>query len=46
MRDRFSGVSLDDQAVLLMQFQRSYQAAAKLVTTVNDMIGDVIDMIR
>lgn len=46
LRDRISGVSLDEQAILLMQFQRSYQAAARLVTTLNDMAGELMNLIR
>jgi flagellar hook-associated protein 1 len=46
LRDQTSRVSLDEEAILLLQFQRSYQAAAKLVSVLNDMAGDTINLIR
>ena len=36
-RESISGVSLDEEAANLMRFQRSYQAAARIMTTVDDM---------
>ena len=42
LRDQSSGVSLDDQASLLLQYQRSYQAAAQLLTTLNTMMDAII----
>jgi flagellar hook-associated protein 1 FlgK len=32
-----SGVSLDQQAIQLMQYQQGYQASAKVVTTIDQM---------
>lgn len=40
-----SGVSLDAEAVKLMQFQQNYQAVGKLVTVLNDLTRTVIDLI-
>jgi flagellar hook-associated protein 1 FlgK len=34
-----SGVSLDDEAVRLLSFQRAYQAAAKYIQTLNELLG-------
>jgi len=45
-RQQVSGVSLDEEAVLMLQYQRSYQAAAKMVTTLDEMTQTLIDMIR
>ncbi len=39
-----SGVSLDEEDVSLEQYQRAYQAAAKVVSTVDDMLQTIIDM--
>lgn len=36
-RESISGVSLDEEAANLMRFQRSYQAAARIMTTADDM---------
>ena len=43
LRDQSSGVSLDDQASLLLQYQRSYQAAAQLLTTLNTMMDSLFE---
>jgi flagellar hook-associated protein 1 FlgK len=39
-----SGVSLDEEASNMVQYQRAYDAAANVVTTVNDMLYTVINM--
>jgi flagellar hook-associated protein 1 len=46
LRDQTSGVSLDEQAVLLLQFQRSYQATARLLTTLNNVADATINLIK
>jgi len=45
LRDQASGVSLDDQAVLMMQFQKGYEATARLLTTLNSIAETTINMI-
>jgi flagellar hook-associated protein 1 FlgK len=45
LRDQASGVSLDDQAVALLGFQKGYEATAQLLTTLNDIATATIDMI-
>jgi flagellar hook-associated protein 1 FlgK len=44
-RDQISGVSLDQQAILMMQYQRSYQATAEFVSTIDEMMQSTIDML-
>lgn len=39
-----SGVSLDEEMTQLIQFQRSLEAAARIVTTVDEMLQTVINM--
>jgi flagellar hook-associated protein 1 FlgK len=46
MRDSTSGVNLDEELTHMLQYQRSYQAAAKLVTTFDSLIESVINMVR
>ena len=46
LRDEASGVSLDEQAILLLQFQRSYQAIAKLLTTIDSLTESTLNLIR
>jgi flagellar hook-associated protein 1 len=46
LRDEVSRVNLDEEAIALMEFQRAYQATAKLVQTVDEMMETVIGLIR
>lgn len=39
-----SGVSLDEEMTHLLTFQQAYEASAELVTTINQMIGDTLNM--
>jgi len=41
----FSGVSLDEEMTNMIKFQHAYEAAARLVTTVDEMMKTVIDMV-
>jgi flagellar hook-associated protein 1 FlgK len=45
-RQSTSGVSLDEEAVNLVQYQKSFEAAAKLITTGNDLLATIIGMIK
>lgn len=40
-----SGVSIDEEMVSLIKFQQSYQATARLVTTVNELMQILNDML-
>ena len=44
-REEVSGVSMDEEMVNMVQFQSAYTAAAKLVSTVDQMLQTLIDMI-
>jgi len=43
-KDAVSGVSLDEEMANLVQYQQAYQAAARIVTTVNDMVDTVLSL--
>jgi flagellar hook-associated protein 1 len=43
-RDSLSGVSLDEEAANLTQYQRSYQAAAKLLTIADSIMSSAINL--
>ncbi|HZU27790.1 MAG TPA: flagellar hook-associated protein FlgK [Bryobacteraceae bacterium] len=45
-RSQVSGVSLNEQAAALMQFQQSYQAIAKMISVVDSLTSSVIDMVQ
>lgn len=40
-----SGVNLDDEMADMLKFQRSYQAAAKVLNTMDSLMGDLINML-
>jgi flagellar hook-associated protein 1 len=46
LRSQLQGVSLDEEAVHLVELQRAYQAAAKMVTVLDDLTQTTIDMLR
>lgn len=41
-----SGVSLDEEMANMLRFQRSYQAAAKALSTFNSVMDDLLAMLR
>jgi flagellar hook-associated protein 1 len=43
-RASVSGVSIDEELVLLIQYQRAYSAAARIVTTADDMMRTILQM--
>jgi flagellar hook-associated protein 1 FlgK len=45
-RDSVSGVSLDEEAANLIQFQRAYEASARMVATINDILDTTINLGR
>ncbi|MGB8427454.1 MAG: flagellar hook-associated protein FlgK [Desulfobacterales bacterium] len=45
-RESVSGVSLDEEMLNLIKFQHAFDAAAKLVTTVDEMMQTIMDMTR
>lgn len=44
-RQSVSGVSTDEELIKLMNFQQAYTAATKLVTTVDEMLQSVLNMV-
>jgi flagellar hook-associated protein 1 FlgK len=45
-RDSISGVSLDEEMADLTRFQRAFEASARLVTTVDELLQTVVNMKR
>jgi len=43
-RGSISGVSLNEEAANMVQYQRAFDAAAQMVTTINDLLYTVINM--
>ncbi len=44
-RESVSGVNLDEEMVNLVKFQNAYDAAAKIISTVDEMLEQVINMV-
>lgn len=42
-RDSISAVSLDEEGISLLQYQKAYNAAARLMTTLDEAIGTIIN---
>ena len=45
-RDSVSGVSIDEEVANLIIFQRAFQASARLITTMDQLMNDVLNMQR
>lgn len=45
-RSAISGVSMDEEAANLIRYERAYQAAARVITAVNDMTDTAIQLWR
>jgi flagellar hook-associated protein 1 FlgK len=46
LRQQYQGVSLDEEATILMQFQRAYQANSKFLTVLDQLTQSAIDILR
>jgi flagellar hook-associated protein 1 FlgK len=46
LRDGISGVSLDEEAVYLVEFQRAYQATARLIGVLSDLTETTVNLLR
>ena len=45
-RDSFSGVSLNEEAVNMIQYQRSFQATARVMRTLDELLAETMNLIR
>jgi flagellar hook-associated protein 1 FlgK len=46
IRDEISGVSLDEEAIVMLQYQRAYQATARMIATLSALTEETINMMR
>lgn len=46
LRDGLSGVSLDEEMINLIQFQRGFQSSAKFLATVDEMMASLMELKR
>jgi flagellar hook-associated protein 1 FlgK len=45
-RESTSGVNLDEEMTNMLQYQHGYAAAGKLVSTINEMLDDLMNMVQ
>jgi flagellar hook-associated protein 1 len=45
-RESISGVSIDEEMILMMQYQMAYSAAGKLCTMVNEMLDTLMNIVQ
>lgn len=46
LRDGVDGVSLEDEMINLLQYQKGFEASAKFLSTVDDMMGTLLNLKR
>lgn len=46
LQDATSGVSLDEEAASLLEWQAAYQASARVITASNELMGELMNMTR
>jgi flagellar hook-associated protein 1 len=46
LRDSFSGVSLEEEMINMIQYQRGFQSSAKFLSTVDDMMNTLMSVKR
>jgi flagellar hook-associated protein 1 FlgK len=46
LRAQVSGVSLNDQASKLMEFQQAYQASAQMISVINSLSTSLMSMLQ
>lgn len=46
LKESHGGVSLDEEMVNLTKYQRAYQAASKVLTTVDEMLNELLTRLR
>jgi flagellar hook-associated protein 1 FlgK len=46
LRQQLSGVSFDEEAMILVEFQRAYQANARVLTALDEMLQQTINAVN
>ena len=45
-RESISGVNLDEEAIALVKYQRAFQGAARFISVVDEMIAELVALVR
>ena len=43
-REQYAGVSIDEETIKIMQYQQSYQAAARLISTIDELMQLLVNL--
>lgn len=43
-REQYSGVSLDEEAIILIEFQHAFQASARLISTIDELFNVLLNI--
>ena len=46
LREQISGVSIDEEAAMMMRFQRAYEANARFFRAVDDTLDQLLNLVR
>ena len=46
LRDGFAGVSLEEEMVDLVQYQRGFESSAKFLSTIDEMMNSLLQLKR
>lgn len=45
-KESISGVNLDEEAIALLKYQRAFQGTSRFISVVDDMLGELIALVR
>ena len=45
LRDQISGVSIDEEATMMLKFQRAYEANAKFFSAINQTLDTLLQLV-
>jgi flagellar hook-associated protein 1 FlgK len=45
LRAGISGVNLDEEAIKLMEYQASYEAASRVISVTNRLLGELMEIV-
>ncbi len=46
LRDSFSGVDINEEAIHLLEFQQAFQASTRVIQVINSLIGEILELVR
>ena len=46
LRDSFSGVDINEEAVKILEFERAFQASTRVIQVINSLMDEILDLVR